>query len=144
MSKLAIIRWNPWNLSHLLDDDLDLPSPLSRFGLSQGLNLYETEDEVVAEAAIPGIPEHQVDVTVDDGVVRITGSSEEKQEDKGKRRYYMTSRASSFNYSFRLPAGLVSDEEPDCELDNGIIHLRFKKIKKTPPKKITVKAVAKK
>jgi HSP20 family protein len=137
---MAIIRWNPWNLSSLLEDDLDLPTPFSRLGMGQGLNLYETEDEVVAEAALPGISEDKVDVTVDEGIVRITATAQVEDEQKDGRRYYMTSRAQSFNYSFRLPVGLISEEEPTCELEHGVLILRFKKVQKAPPKKIEVKA----
>lgn len=139
---MAIIRWNPWSLPSL-DEEWDLPSipGLSRI-MGQGLNLYETEDSVVAELALPGIPEDKVDVSVDDGVVRVTAQSEEKKEEKGKRRYFMTSMASSYNYSFRLPQGVVESEEPEAELEDGVLTLRFTKVKKAPPKK--VKVVAKK
>lgn len=58
----------------MLEDDWDLPTipGLSRM-MGQGLNLYETEDAIVAEAAVPGIVEDKLDVSIDDGVVRITG-----------------------------------------------------------------------
>ncbi len=140
---MALIRWNPWNLTSLLEDDLELPTQLSRLGMGQGLNLYETDSQIVAEVSIPGIQEDSVDVTVDDGVVRITAHAEDTKEDKDNRRYFMTSRVSSFNYSFRLPEGIVSDEEPNCELEHGILTLRFKKQQKAPPKKIAVRAKGK-
>ncbi len=137
---MAIIRWNPFNLSSVLDDDFELPTlpGISRFG--QGLNLYETEESLVAEAAVPGITEDQVDVTVDNGVVHVTAHSEESQEDKNKRRYFMSSRSSSFNYTFRLPEGMVEDKEPQAELHNGVLTLTFTKVKKVPPKKVKVLA----
>lgn len=113
---------------------------ISRLG--QGLNLYETEEAIVAEAAVPGISEDHIDVTIEDGVVRITGSVEEKESDK--KRHYMKSVASSYNYSFRLPEGSVKDSEPTCELENGILKITFEKPEKTPPKKIQVRAKAKK
>lgn len=136
---MPLIRWNPWNLSSILEDDFELPTVpgLSRLA-GQGMNLYETEDQVVAEVSLPGIPEDKVDVTVDDGVVRITGSHEDTQEDKNKRRYFMTSRVSNFNYSFRLPQGIVEDQEPACELEHGVLKVTFNKVKKTPPKKLKV------
>lgn len=136
---MAIIRWNPWNIQSFFEDDWDLPTipGLSRM-IGQGLNLYETEDAIVAEAALPGIPEDKIDVSVDEGVVRITASAEEKKEEKEKRRYFMTSMTQSFNYSFRLPQGVVSDEEPKAELDNGVLTLTFKKVQKAEPKKIKV------
>lgn len=140
---MAIVRWRPWNLSSFLEDDLDLPTipGLSRL-VGQGLNIYETEDTVVAEAAMPGIPEDRIDVTVEEGIVRISGSTEEKEEEKGKRRYFMTSMASSYNYSFRLPDG-IKDEEPEADINEGVLTLKFKKVEKAPPKKIKVTKRAK-
>jgi HSP20 family molecular chaperone IbpA len=141
---MAIIRWNPWSLSSLIDDDFEVPTFPGVSRLGQGLNLYETEEEVVAEAILPGIPEDRIDVTIDDGVVRITGSSKEAQEEKTKRRYFMTSMASTYNYSFRLPEGVAGDKEPACEIQNGVLTMRFAKVQKAAPKKITVRATDKK
>lgn len=136
---MAIIRWNPWNLRQVFEEDWDIPTlpGISRLA-GHGLNLYETNDAVVAEAAMPGIPEDKIDVTIDDNVVRIAGSYEEKAEDKGKRRYFMSGMAASYNYAFRLPEGVVSAKEPVVELDEGVLRLRFEKAEKTPPKKIKV------
>ena len=136
---MAIIRWNPWNLQSMLDDDWELPTipGISRM-IGQGLNLFETEDAIVAEAAVPGVTEDKIDVSIDEGIVRVTASSEQKQEEKDKRRYFMTSMAQAFNYSFRLPQGVVSEEEPAAELDNGVLRLTFKKVQKAEPKKIKV------
>ncbi len=136
---MAIIRWNPWNLQSILDDDWDLPTfpGLSRLA-GQGLNIYETEDAIVTEAAVPGIAEDKIDVSLDKNVVRITASMEERKEEKEKRRYFMTSMSQSYNYSFRLPEGVVSDEEPAAELENGVLKLTFKKVQKAEPKKIKV------
>lgn len=141
---MALIRWNPWNLQSMLEDDWDLPTfpGLSRLA-GQGLNLYETEDAIVAEAAVPGIHENKIDVSFDNGVVRVTAQMEEQKEEKDKRRYFMTSMTQSYNYSFRLPEGVVSDDEPTAELDNGVVKLTFKKVQKAAPKKINVTKVAK-
>ncbi|MBP6882599.1 MAG: Hsp20/alpha crystallin family protein [Candidatus Levybacteria bacterium] len=138
---MAIIRWNPWNIQSLMDDDWELPTipGLSRFA-SQGLNLYETEEAIVAQAALPGIPEENIDISIDEGIVRITATTEDSKEEQDKRRYFMTSMSSSYNYSFRLPQGVISDEEPQAEVKNGVLVLTFKKIEKAPPKKIKVGA----
>ncbi|MCL4416586.1 MAG: Hsp20 family protein, partial [Actinobacteria bacterium] len=98
-----------------------------------------TEDSIVAEAAIPGVPEDRIDVTVDkDGTVRITGSVEDTKEDRSKRRYFMSSMASSFNYVFKLPQGIISEKEPMVEFDNGLLRLSFPKQAKEAPKKIKI------
>lgn len=140
---MPMIRWNPWNIDRLLEEDWDIPTipGLSRL-VGQGLNLYETEKELIAEAALPGVPEKNIDITVDEGVVRIVGSMQKKEEDKSKQRSFLATLSSSYNYSFRLPQGVVTDEEPNCELADGILTLRFTKVQKTPPKKLTIKKTA--
>lgn len=137
---MALIRWNPLNISSFLDEDWDLPTLPGLSRLGQGLNLYETENELVAEAAMPGIPEDKIDITVDSGVVRITGSQEEKKEETNARRHFMRSMAQTFNYSFRLPEGLIEDHEPHAKVEKGILTIRLKKAKKTEPKKVRVVA----
>lgn len=136
---MAIIRWNPWNLERMFDDDFEFPTipGISKF-MSQGLNLYETEDSLVAEASVPGLTEDKIDVTFDEGIVRITGTVEEKEEEKNKKRYYMSSMATSYNYSFRIPEGIVKDEDPTAELEHGVLKLTFKKAEKKEPKRISV------
>ncbi len=135
---MAIIRWNPFDISSVLDEDFNLPTIPGLSRLGQGLNIYETNDSLVAEAAVPGVDEDRVDVTIDDGIVRISAQKEEDKEERGKRRYFMSSMSTSYNYAFKLPAGVVGDEEPATELDNGVLRLIFPKVQKAPPKKLKV------
>lgn len=134
---MAIIRWNPLNISNLFENDFDVPTlpVLSRLG--QGINLYETEDSVIAELAIPGISEDRIDITIETNIVRVTGSQEETRKEEDKRRYFISSMNTSYNYSFRLPEG-ITEKEPVAELDNGILTLAFEKAQKVPPKKVKV------
>ncbi len=136
---MAIIRWNPWNIERFFEDDFELPTipGVSRL-MGQGLNLYETEAAIIAEAALPGIPEDKIDVTFENGVVRVSAANQEDKEDKDKRRYFMSSLNTSYNYSFRLPEGVVQDTEPQADLEDGILKLTFKKVEKKEPKKIKV------
>lgn len=136
---MQLIRWNPWSIDRFLDEDWDFPAlrGVSRTA-EQGLNLYETDDAIVAEAALPGVSEDRVDVTLDDGVVRITGSSEESQEDRGKRKYFISSMTRSFNYAFRLPQQVAANKEPMVEFDNGKLKIMFPKQMRQAPKKIKV------
>lgn len=132
---MAIIRWNPFNLSSLLEDDFDLPTMPGLSRLNQGLSLYQTKDSFIAEAALPGINEDQIDVTAENGVVRISASSQDEQ--KNDRSYFIRS-VSNFNYTFRLPDGVLENEEPKAELQNGMLKLTFPKLQPVPPKKIKV------
>ena len=136
---MAIIRWNPWNLDRVFEDDFDFPTipGISKL-MGQGINIYETQDSLIAETAVPGLSETDIDVTFENGVVRVSGTKEEKQEEKDKKRYFMSSMATSFNYSFRIPEGAVKMEEPQAELEDGILRLTFSKVEKKEPTKIKV------
>lgn len=136
---MAIIRWNPWNVRSLLEDDWDFPTVpgISRM-LGQGLNIFETENEIVAEMALPGIGEDNIDISIDEGVVRISAVDEKTQENKDKRRYFMSSMASAFNYSFRLPEGIKNNEEPQAILEQGVLKLIFPKAEVVAPRKIKI------
>jgi HSP20 family protein len=136
---MAIIRWNPFSIDRLIEDEWDIPTipGITRL-VGQGLNLYETDTGVVVEAALPGIPEDSVDISIDDDVLRITGSANTSQEDRDKRKYYMSSMTESYNYSLRLPKGINTGEEPQCEMQNGLLKITFPKTTKQAPKKIKI------
>lgn len=135
---MTLIKWNPWNTPALFDDDWDLPSLSSLARFDKGLNIYETDTTVVAEVSLPGVPEDKIDVSVNKGVVRVSASMEERSEEKGKRKYYVSSMSQAFNYSFRLPEGLSDKEEPEASLENGVLTLTFKKAEVVPPKKLKI------
>lgn len=138
---MAIIRWNPWNIDRLIDEEWDFPAiPGFARLVGQGLNIYETDSDVIIEAAMPGIPEDKIDVTVDDdGIVRVSGSKEESKEEKDKKKFFMSSMSESYNYSFRLPKNADLNTEPACELNNGILKMSFPKVEKQAPRKISIK-----
>lgn len=135
---MAIIRWNPWRLSQSLEEDWDFPTLPFVSKLGQGLNLYETNEEIVAELALPGIKEDDIDITLEEGVVRVSASTKQSTEQSEERKYFMSSMSSNYNYSFRLPETLIQDQEPQCELENGVLKMVFKKAEKVAPKKIAV------
>jgi HSP20 family protein len=130
-------------MSSLLDEDWDLPTVpgLSKV-MGQGLNIFETENSLIAEVALPGIPDDKIDISIDQKVVRISASNEQAQEEKDKRKYFMSSMASSYNYSFKLPDGIAADKEPEAILEHGVLKLVFPKAEVIAPKKI--KVIAKK
>lgn len=134
---MPIIRWNPFTIDKFFDEDWDVPTipGLSRL-MGQGLNLYEDENSIVAEMAMPGIPEKNIDITFEDGVVRVVGSKEEKSMDRRKK--YISTLSSSYNYSFRLPQEILKDEEPVFELQDGVLVATFSKMEKIAPKKFKV------
>ncbi len=135
---MAIIKWNrtyPTLWPSMLDDDLlDWPNLSS----DKGLNVYETDDAVVVEAAVPGIPEDKVEVTVEGNILTISGTHDENQEEKDKKKVvYKSSRQTSFSYSTSLPR-MVDSTKAAAEVENGVVKVTVPKMEEEKPKKISV------
>ena len=138
------LRWIPTNFSDFLDEELNLPTVPILNRLSQGLNIYETDNLFVVQAAMPGVSEDNIDVTVsDNGIVSVTGNNQQQRQEQNQRKYYMSSLSESYNYSFKLPSDVVTTNEPACELDKGVLTLNFPKEQPAPPKKIKVQTKGK-
>jgi len=142
---MAIIRWTPgfqrwggWNLPALFDED-NWPEVTE----NQGLNVYETDKEIVIEAAMPGIPSDKVEVTFEDGVLRISGKNEETEEEKKRKKVvYRSQRVVNFDYTTTLPRAIDSSAI-EAKIDNGVLKITAPIAKEARPKKIAVKATGK-
>ena len=77
---MSISRWNPTSISSFFDDEFDFPAFTSSRNISTGLNMYETDSEVVAEMAMPGVSEDKVDISIDGRMVNVSSHIEEKKE----------------------------------------------------------------
>lgn len=131
-------RYGPWWPSLLDDEDWSLSSDWPELSTSKGLDIYETDDAVVVEAAVPGVPEDKVDVTVEGNVISISAEHKEEEEEKKKKRTYKSSRQTSFNYSTSLPR-MVDSDNAKAEVKNGVVKITVPKTEKDKPKKVEVK-----
>ena len=124
----AISRWPEfWD-----DDLLDFSTTQS------GLDVYETDNQVVIKANVAGVPADKVDLTFDRGVLSIRAQATEQEEDQKKKHY----NRSSWNYAYRVtvPGEINFNQEPSAEVESGVLTVIFQKTAKAKPKKLTVKA----
>jgi HSP20 family protein len=95
--------------------------------------LSETEAAYVVEAAVPGLKPEQIEVSVENNVLTISGSVEKNAERAGwaERRY------GSFSRSLRLPR-TANAEAISASLENGVLRLEIAKVEQPKPRKISV------
>ncbi|HEX9647053.1 MAG TPA: Hsp20/alpha crystallin family protein [Alphaproteobacteria bacterium] len=116
--------------------------PLPRL-LSQQLlmrtDLSETDKAVELRAELPGLTEADIDVTVSDDVLTVTGKKQEEREERGKEFHLRERSFGSFKRSFRLPAG-VDASKISAAFDKGVLTVTVPKPErpKAPRKKIAV------
>lgn len=103
------------------------------------VDLYQTDDEVVVKASLPGMKSDDVQISITGDMLSLKG--EFKQEDDKKERAYhlREQRYGAFERAFALPTAVVSDKAK-AEFENGILTITLPKAEEVKPKIITVKA----
>ena len=104
------------------------------------LDMYETENDVVVKASVPGVKPEDIQVTVTGDLLTIKG--EFKSEEKtGKRNVLRQERRyGSFCRQLGLPSGVDSNKAA-ASFENGVLTLTLPKVEAVKPK--TVRVVAK-
>lgn len=104
------------------------------------VDVMETDVDFQIQAELPGVEKKDVKLSVEDGVLMISGRREQKKEEKSKR-YHRTERAyGSFARSFTVPDS-VDGQKVTAEFDNGILTVRLPKSEKARPKSIEIKVI---
>lgn len=135
---MKLVKWNTPMWPSFFDDD-DWPNWPEISSTNKGLDIYETEDAVVVEAAVPGVPEDKVDVSIEGNVLTISAKHEETEEKKEKKKtVYKESRQTSFSYSTNLPR-MVDATKAKAEVENGVVTITVPKTEEEKPKRIEVK-----
>lgn len=137
---MSIIRWSPFlapfeNFDKFLDE---FPG-VSRKGngLVPAIDVYDNKDAVVVETALPGVDPKNVQLSIQDDVLTISGSTERKTEVDEKDYYRKEIRTGSFMRQVALPSGVKGDQaKASCK--DGILKIEIPKEEKTIAKPITI------
>jgi HSP20 family protein len=101
------------------------------------LDLYTTEEAVVAKVALPGVKPETVDVSVTDGAVTIRGSWDEEKETTEAGYLHKELSRGSFGRSFSLPTA-VNAEEATASFKDGLLTLTIPRTEAAKPKRVKV------
>ncbi|MEW5990117.1 MAG: Hsp20/alpha crystallin family protein [Chloroflexota bacterium] len=131
-------------MDRLFDDDVFRPfrwTSNAFDGPSLPLDVTTTPDELVVEASLPGIKPEDVEITVENGTLTISGkSSEEKKSEQGS---YLVQeiRRGTFSRSVTLPNGLEPDKAT-ATFEDGMLTLRIPKAEQVKPRQIKISPVS--
>ncbi|OIP59881.1 MAG: hypothetical protein AUK19_01330, partial [Candidatus Moranbacteria bacterium CG2_30_45_14] len=101
------------------------------------LDIYQDKDNVVAKLALPGVDPKKVDITIENDVLTVSGSTEEKEEVKREDYYHREVRTGSFSRSVVLPMAVKGDNT-EAKYDKGVLIITMPKEESVKPKKIAV------
>jgi HSP20 family protein len=99
---------------------------LGRFESAPVLEMTETKKHYKITAELPGIEPENVEVTFDDGLLRIAGEKHEQREDD-ERDYRVSERSyGSFERLVELPSA-ADPEKIDARFKNGVLTISVAK-----------------
>jgi HSP20 family protein len=105
------------------------------------LDVYQTDNDVVIKATIPGIAPEEVDISITGDTVTIKGEQKEETEVKDEDYMLKERRYGSFSRSVSIPVSVKSDKA-DATFDNGVLTLTLPKADEIKPKQIKIKPKA--
>ena len=96
------------------------------------LDLYTTSDAVIAKLALPGVQPEDVDVTIGDDLVTISGSFREEKETSDAGYVHKELSQGAFSRTFSLPTAIKADAAK-AEFQNGLLTLTLPKTEEVKP-----------
>jgi HSP20 family protein len=104
-------------------------------------DVLENDNELRFRIDVPGLDPENINVTVENNVLTVSGEREwEREEGKPEGEYHLFERRyGRFERSFALPRR-VSAEKIDATVDNGVLTIVLPKLEEAKPRKIAVKA----
>lgn len=117
------------NLRRELDRFIsEFPRYMTQELMGPRIDVYETENEVVASCEIPGIEKREdINVYIDDDVLTISGTINRVQEVKEEQVHRRERYQGHFRRSIKLPAQ-VQEEGARASYKNGVLEVRMTKL----------------
>jgi HSP20 family protein len=142
-----LIRWEPARETMTLREAMDrlfndaFTRPLNLDGDNWSIpavDMYQTDDDIVVKAALPGIKADEVQINVTGEVLTIKGEVKQEEDVKEKAYHLREQRWGTFERSLALPTDVIADKAK-ADFENGVLTVTLPKAEKVKPKTISIK-----
>jgi HSP20 family protein len=150
----TMTRWNPANglnardpffrlVDSFFNQDLLPSEEVSNRSWMPPVDIQETEDAYRLVAELPGLTKDDINITLENNVLRLTGErkfEKDVQEKKGgkKEGYHRIERAyGTFVRAFTLPSQ-VSHDKVEAKFENGLLTIMVPKAELAKPRRIAI------
>ena len=115
------------------------PSTLFENEWLPSINVDEYEKTILVRAEIPGIEEKDLEVTLQNNILTISGEKREEKEEKSKDKKTVISerKFGSFSRTITLPESIRSDKV-NAKFKNGVLTIELPKDEAKEPKKVKI------
>ena len=101
------------------------------------VDVFETEGELVIKARTAGVDRNDLDVSISDGILTISGTLSSGDETEVNNWHIQECYWGEFRRTLALPVA-VKEEGVKAELKDGVLTITFEKVKQEKAKKIQV------
>jgi len=142
-----LIRWEPARemmtlrdaMDRLFDDAFTRPLTLRDGWSAPAIDMYQTDDEIVLKASLPGVKADEVQINITGEVLTLKGETKHEEEHKDRAWHIREQRWGAFERAVVLPTEVVADKAK-AEFENGILTVTLPKAEEVKPKIINIKA----
>lgn len=150
---MAIVKAAPQKLAHMRTEfdrlfDRFFREPLWGFDRLEApayetawaplMDFAETDTEYVIRLEVPGVHKENLDVSLENNVLTLSGRREFQKEEKGEQYIWQEREEGRFVRSLRLPTPVMGDKI-DAMVEDGVLLVRLPKIEPAKKSKIVVK-----
>ena len=143
---MSLIRWEPF---YSMDDMYKgLPALFGRLtpfsgylnntDWSPSVDISESDEEYLIRAAVPAVKKDDVSVTINDGMLTLSGERQQQVEHKDEKFHKVESSYGSFSRSFALPER-IDAAAIRAESKDGVLTVHIPKTKAEAKKPTTIK-----
>lgn len=137
-----IIRWDPFGEAGSLRSEIDrLMSQAGQGGLprrwSPSSDVIELDDAIVITAELPGVKDEDIHITVQNGVLRISGERRLEEEIHQQRFHRLERTYGGFERRFMLPPG-VREGDIHAGVAYGVLKITIPKETAPEPRVVEV------
>ena len=143
---MKLINWTPKPVS--LFDDMDNMintvlnhsqySPMISEDWVPAVDIKEDDTSFVLSADIPVLKKSDIDLIVENNILKISGSRDYNNADENSEYHYQERTHGSFQRTFKLPTS-VDEENISATFRNGILTVVLPKTEEAQPKLKTIK-----
>ncbi len=113
--------------------------PADDFPGQLAVDVYETADKLVVKARTAGISKQDLDVSISDNILTISGVLSGGEDEQTTRWHIQECYWGEFSRTIALPVQVREDENSvKAELKDGVLTITFDKEKVEAPKKIAI------
>ena len=145
---MPIVRWEPYRDLMTTQREFDRlfkeaftpfngEGELSTRTWAPPVDIYETENDIVLKAELPGMDPKDVEVKVEDNTLYLKGERKFEKEVMNENYHRVERSYGSFARSFSLPNS-ISAEKVKAEFKDGLLTLTLPKREEAKPKTIKI------